>query len=77
MRLWLIVTNRGIGSPSVPRIVNTLSQHDKSTLKRLANDCVLDEEILYKRRRDQVLQDVRMPLRPRRFWKNKKGSMKL
>ncbi|KAA3460713.1 reverse transcriptase [Gossypium australe] len=31
------------------------SQHDKSTLKRLANDCVLDEEILYKRRRDQVL----------------------
>ncbi|XP_016712266.1 uncharacterized protein [Gossypium hirsutum] len=31
------------------------TENDKRTLRRLANEYVLDEEILYKRRKDQVL----------------------
>ena len=31
------------------------TENDKRTLKRLAHDYVLDGEILYKRRKDQVL----------------------
>jgi len=31
------------------------TENDKRTLRRLASDCVLDEDILYKRRKDQVL----------------------
>ncbi|KAA3462295.1 RNA-directed DNA polymerase (Reverse transcriptase), Ribonuclease H [Gossypium australe] len=34
---------------------NQATENDKRTLRRLTNDYVLDEEILYKRRKDQVL----------------------